>query len=298
MSKERIKQFCELAFKRHQIYVLKEIGIPKPWTKDPILKNYYFCNVFRFLDKTSKWIIKNAIEPNEDNTELWKTIIICRYISKIKTLQKLKDAKCLIGNQTIAYNMLRNMQRNEERIFTGAFVLNSNQTDKVSYLFNLLFNIRKKMNTQPDTIIRCTYTMENLYHLLIDLPGIGPFMAYQYVIDFTYSDRYLKKAWDKTTWTQLGLGAIRGMNRLLYGKASSNKILNPVKLAKELLSEWRTYVYKYIQEWIWQTNKIAQQDTSSMFSYFQYLDLRDIEHQLCEYDKYCRGGSKKRRYSG
>ncbi|KKN59474.1 hypothetical protein LCGC14_0541860 [marine sediment metagenome] len=304
MDKERIREFCELAFKRHQIYVLKKAGVPKPWTKDRILRFYRFCNVFRFLDKTSEWIIRNAIEPNEDNQELWKTIIMCRYISKIETLQKLKDAKCLIGNQTEAYNILRKMQQNKEKIFTNAFIVNSKTdsygwTDKVSYLFNLLFEIRKKMSTQPDTIIRCTNTMEKLYYLLIDLPGIGPFMAYQYTVDFTYSTRYLKKAWDKSTWTQLGLGAVRGMNRLLYGKASNDKIPNSIELTKELLVEWKRFVSSDIRRWIKETQRMVENiKVDPFFYYFQHLDLRDVQHQLCEFDKYERGGSKKRRYNG
>ena len=86
--KPNLERFFQIAWERHRIYVLKELGIQKPWTKDPIFLDYYFCNVFRYLDKTSKWIIKNAIELNEDNPELWKTIIMCRYISRISTLQK------------------------------------------------------------------------------------------------------------------------------------------------------------------------------------------------------------------
>ena len=31
----------------HMIWVKRKLGRPKPWTRDPILQQYRFCNVFR-----------------------------------------------------------------------------------------------------------------------------------------------------------------------------------------------------------------------------------------------------------
>ena len=39
---------------REAIRLKKEAGEPKPWTSDPILQQYRFCNVRRMDDKVSK----------------------------------------------------------------------------------------------------------------------------------------------------------------------------------------------------------------------------------------------------
>jgi len=312
VNEHRKKQFFRTAFLRHQIYVLKELGIPKPWTDNIIFQSYRFCNVFRYLDKTSVWIIENAIKPNEDNPELWKTIIMCRYISRISTLEILKYGNALIGDQKKAYDILRGMQAIGTKIFTNAFIVNSaipgGWKDKVTYLFTLLGEVKDNMYHDPDDFITRCNSMEKLYYNFLQLPGIANFMAYQYTVDFTYSKRYLKKAEDKDKWVSLGLGAVRGMNRLLSGEASRDKIPNANELACELLGEWKEYIHKHLMDWIRATQEIVRSKwihhpdpvpfVYYMFDPFDKVDLRDVQHWLCEYDKYCRGGSKKRRYPG
>ena len=314
MNEKRLKRFCSTAWDRHRIYVLKELGIQKPWTKDPIFLNNFFCNVFRYLDKTSKWIIKEAIEPNEDNSELWKTIIMCRYISRIDTLERLKKYNCLIDDQQGAYRTLRTMQEHKEKIFTNAFIVNSKTSkgwkDKVSYLFNLIKDIYDTFNCFPDDYLTHVSRTEMLYEDLITFDGVGPFMAYQYTVDFTYSKRYLKKAIDKFEWTSLGLGAVRGMNRLLTGMPERTKILGAVHKATEVLEYWEDEVLWCLDKEIDITHEILAvkggfpvdkptwRKIQKMYEPFRKLTLSDVEHWLCEYDKYMRGGSKKRRYYG
>lgn len=314
ITTNRMNRFASTAWERHSIYVLKELGLAKPWTSNPIFSNFYFCNVFRYLDKTSKYIIKNAIEPYEEEPSLWKTIIMCRYISRIDTLAILLQNGCLINNQEQAYATLRDMQQTGRRIFTNAFIVNSKTpsgwSDKVTYLFALLKEIYYAMDTQPDTDIRCTYKMEDLYDKLLVLPGVGPFMAYQYTVDFTYSKRYLSQAWDILTWTALGLGAVRGMNRLLHGYPYKDKIKDGLQFAYEILQRWNKIIEQELENEIEKTWKIVlnrwthpdhppdRMTIDKMYYPFRSLTMMDVQHWLCEYDKYMRGGSKKRRYPG
>lgn len=309
-----LNKFFAIAWERHRIYVLKELGIQKPWTQDPIFLDYYFCNVFRYLDKTSKWIIKNAIEPNEDDCHLWKTIIMCRYISRISTLKNLQDTNCLIDNQEWAYKNLRIMQKEGLKIFTNAFIVNSKTpsgwSDKVTYLFELIKEIHYRYNGKADFYLRGMVSMRQLYDELLGLPGVGPFMAYQYTVDFTYSKRYLYDAHDTQTWTSLGLGAVRGMNRLLTGFPSRTKIPDGIELAQHILDEWKHHVALNLRDQVTHTYKIIQKRWAhsdpppdrnyvlSLYKPFAFLTMMDVEHQICEYDKYMRGGSKKRRYYG
>ena len=49
--------------------------LPEPLTDDPILQTYFFCNVRRRHDRTTRWIIKNVIRKEDDPKDLiWKVI--------------------------------------------------------------------------------------------------------------------------------------------------------------------------------------------------------------------------------
>ncbi len=318
MNEKRLKKFCSTAWERHRIYVLKELGIAKPWTKDPIYLDNFFCNVFRYLDKTSKYIIEEVIKPNEDNSELWKTIIVCRYISRLDTLQQLNKNKLLINNQRALYEYLREMQYDKEKIFTNAFIVNSKTSkgwkDKVTYLFNLIKDVYDEFNCDPDDHFKYTCSMKTMYEDLIQFDGVGPFMAYQYTVDFTYSKHYLKNAADTYEWTALGLGAVRGLNRILTGMPVRTKIPDSVKLSMEILTYWEDEVLWNFTKEVNKTWEIVNSvypnrgynnyDTPNYpwlvvaYEPFYNLTLSDCEHWLCEFDKYMRGGSKKRRYYG
>ena len=70
---------------RHRRWDLLE---PKPWTDDPILRNYTFCNIYREEDRGTKWAIKNIITPNSANDcNLVFQTIAYRSINRIKTIE-------------------------------------------------------------------------------------------------------------------------------------------------------------------------------------------------------------------
>ena len=146
------------------------------------------------------------------------------------------------------------------------------------------------------------------YKYLKLFPGVGSFMAYEYVTDFSYSKRYLASSPEIYTWCELGLGAVRGMNILIRGFASKKKIHDKNNLTRYVFSKWIEYIKQNLEKEIDRTiityknsyelshdviGKINQ-----MYAPFKKLTMREVEHWLCEYDKYCRGGSKKRKYNG
>lgn len=55
---------------REKIRIKKETGEPFPWTEDPILKAYRFCNVRREDDTVTKWIAENIRKPYEKHRML------------------------------------------------------------------------------------------------------------------------------------------------------------------------------------------------------------------------------------
>ena len=46
------------AYERQNIFLKKEKGLPAPWTDDPILREYKFCNSYRVNDRVSQYLLK------------------------------------------------------------------------------------------------------------------------------------------------------------------------------------------------------------------------------------------------
>src|SRR3990167_10626784 len=61
---------------RHQIYLRRARGDPPPWTDDPILRQFRFCNVYRALDKGTLWYTAKVVPTAEGPRDLlWKTTV-------------------------------------------------------------------------------------------------------------------------------------------------------------------------------------------------------------------------------
>ncbi len=310
LPEETVNEFIATAFERHRIYILKELGVPKPWTASHVFGSYYFCNVFRRIDKTSAWIIENVIKPNERSLNLWKMIIMARYISRIDTLEDIAHEggfhDLRRAQEVLRYRKLRDLP-----IVTNAFVVNSKTTDgyadKVTHLFR---TIKFFQDNWPDMDrdLCGSVDLEHTYDLLITAPGCGPFMAYQYVCDMAYSSRYLLHAPDALEWAQLGLGAMRGMNRILKNENIKTKIPNALECVQELYYRWHSWctpsVMRDEREKTCNLVPDHMQNAANWhfvdkaYQLFYETKLCDAQHWLCEYDKFKRGGSAKRRYDG
>lgn len=311
IRQDKLNEFFESAFERHKIYVLKTLGASKPWTNDEVFQNWFFCNVFRRIDKTTVWIEDHIIKPREDDPDLWKQIILYRYISNINTFEIFLKKGILYDRKNI-HREMRAMQDRKDPIFTSAFIVNSGigegkWVDKVSYVFTILRDLNQN---NMDARLKGMNSLKEIYTFLKLFPGIGSFMAYEYTTDFSYSKRYLANSPDIYTWCDLGLGAVRGMNVLIRGYASKKKISDKYNLTRYIFSEWIKYIKENLQKEISHAivsyknrikNELSQETIgkiNQLYSPFKKLTMREVEHWLCEYDKYCRGGSKKRKYNG
>ena len=49
------------AYERQNIFWKKLKGEEPPWTDDPILQEYKFCNSYRVNDRVSQYLLKNVI---------------------------------------------------------------------------------------------------------------------------------------------------------------------------------------------------------------------------------------------
>jgi 5-hmdU DNA kinase-like protein len=257
---------------RHRIYLKKMAGDPSPWTEDRALQRYRFCNVFRELDKVTVWLRENWRDPYAANEHLWIALCLARQVNWPETLHEVGFPQDGYDAKSVQ-RALEARKARGAKVYTGAYMISAPSgpyagMGKPEYTAEIvvgaLWRAREEFHRlfaggrQP--------TMQEVHSWLREFRGWGDFMAYEVVTDLRHT-RYLSQAPDINTWAVAGPGAIRGLHRLHgrpYKKALSQE--QACEEMRELLALSRTNLPDFIPP----------------------LELREIEHSLCETDKWLR----------
>jgi len=267
---------------------MKEAGNRKPWTGDPILQQYRFCNVYRELDAVTKWIRENWREPNAKNDNLWFAMCIARLFNNSKTLEAIGYPVLKNGYEVLITPYMAHVVRETDKIkargetvFNPAYIVSTNGVamDKVLYLMDrvLLPAWSNRQHIAPKE----GDTLEVAAKKLIKSPGFAGFMAGQVIADLKYAP-VLEKAEDWWTFAVSGPGSRRGLNRVL-GFPITARIGESLWHKKLLILQA-------------EINPLMEEQG------YEKLHAQDLQNCLCEFDKYERvrleEGRPKQRYQG
>lgn len=272
--------FYHWIIEREKCRVGNENGLPKPWSNDPILQSYRFCNVEREKDTVSKWINDNWMVPYDDvdPERMVFAMTAARLFNRISTLK-------LVGFPEIEYllddwleharTVTKQARDRGEKIWTGAYLVSTNghSMDKVDFIIDrVLRKVAQK--------VRAPHTGETLqsYHLYLMLfDGLGSFMAGQVIADLKYTS-VLRDASDHHTWAPIGPGSKRGLNRY-FGRPLEGNIKD-VQVLEQL-------------------NMVQLQVRNRLGI---DIAVHNIQNCFCEYDKFVRvmkgEGKPRSLYSG
>jgi hypothetical protein len=281
-----ISRLIAFAQEREKIRLKREIGVPAPWTDDPILATYRFTNIRRRDDRVSQWIRAHVYLPMEpDPFDLMEPPLLrdflmftawCRWVNWPPTiLYALRGG--FYPRPTMAINWVqlgRHIERLPGKRWTSAYIIRADNTrpgrpkseyvceDVIGAAADLFARLDFSRNT------RCSVWLQ-----LREFPGFGGFMAGQVVDDWTWSSHLLERATDHYTWAPMGPGSVRGFNRLL------GRPLNQ----KPGLAEWSSALTLWRDQLA--TTLWRDQLATSLFIGSD-LTVMDLQNVLCEYDKY------------
>lgn len=294
-SNKRLDEIVRFMKERHSIYISRIVGAARPWTEDQILQRYRFCNVYRELDTVTQWIDQHVRKPFNQHLYLWFMLTICRQINHVPTLEELLGSPRASGawpwdadkwNWKWLRKVLRDRAERGAQVYTAAYLLNAHGASVNEPNDKPHFTARHVLKSVWDArhiVEPALYgTLEAAWSALLPYHGWGPFTAYEVVTDLRHT-RYLDHAPDIMTWANAGPGARRGLNRL-YGRET-----RAPAPAGQLLAEMRLLLPLIQERWpkgpLWPA-----------------LELREIEHSLCEFDKYERTrldeGKPRRKFNG
>lgn len=292
---------------RYNIYLNRLRGEPKPWTEDKVLQTNFFTMPYREYDKTTRWVRDFIRDPNHDDPRVILALIIFRWFNYIPT------GDILIGTGPLP-NLLLNWDPDEakrrllgrDKIFTGAYNISNSGSTK-SKLDRVIDDYINPMWNDRHALCHCLEvhepvpTLQNAHKVLSSYLGMGGsgFMAYEVVCDlrFTY---LLEDAPDVNSWCSMGPGASRGLHRLLGTCPADTVGWKPTPPMG-----WKNHMQSLLQRIngdLSTSDKNAYEITDPLrCKQLPRFEMREVEHTLCEFDKYmraCSGIKTKRTYPG
>ena len=259
---EPTRRFFRWIEDRHEIYLKKEAGLPRPWTTDVILDTYRFTNPFRENDKTTVWFRENMRDPLKHTKDVLLATVIFRWFNLIETGETL-----LRHNLHRFWNaeLAREKIKEQKKFVTGGYIIKTpDGMDKVDGVIWCINNIVKNHNKILNDFAEIN-TLQKAHLLFQEYPYLGHFMSYELVCDLRYT-LFLDKALDIHRWANAGPGAMRGLNRI-HGR-SLNYTSKKHDWNAEMV-ELKSVRNQYLP-----------------YSIAHKLEMREIEHSLCEFDKY------------
>lgn len=256
---------------RHQVYLRRSRGLPWPWSDNPILQQYRFCNIHRELDATTRWFRSNYRDLHRDDPGVLLGTIIFRWFNRIQTGQLLLSSGLL--DRWDHDRAVELLSACPGPIFTSAFVINApTGMSKVRGVCKAVEMIKGVHIPKGSSLQQACTILHQYKHM-------GMFMAYEAVCDL-YHTYLLEDAPDIYTWANLGPGCLRGIRRLYgekvepihdnrtgnYGWTNSKPRIRPGEMER---------VAGLIP---WVKDKLG----------FNF-DMRDAEGSMCEFDKFERG---------
>jgi hypothetical protein len=239
---------------------------PQPWTDDPILQKFKFCQVFREEDRTTRWFRTHIRDPYRDDPEVLMATVIFRWFNYIETGRTL-----IRHNLHIEWDRKKAIEEitKQNKWVTGAYIVKTpNRMDKVTGVAECISHMWGDREKLVDQIL-ATKSLEKSWEILRDYPYMGPFMAYEVITDLRHT-YLLRDATDILTWANAGPGAMRGLNRL------AGRDLDFCKRSHPWNDEMRN---------LWE---ISRKRLNPNLIDLGRFEMREIEGGLCEFDKYSR----------
>ena len=240
------------------------------------MQEFKFCNVYRALDKTTQFIIRDVIETgSQDPVDVVFRVVLFNTFTRIETYKRLEEELGPLTWKTFdrnTYEAVLEQVREEEQkgLFTGAFQKPQPQFHEGGHLRNHLCLVENLMVNNLAGFLKQASYLADVFEWILSFPGQGDFTAYQLLLNLSYTSVLNFSDLD---FVICGPGSRSGLSKLFPGIC---------------LPEMEEPVIRWLVET--QDDHFARLGLSFNGLGPDRLPLRlaDMEHLLCEVDKYAR----------
>lgn len=266
---DMVNLYVKFVLSRHAIWESRQEGMPQPWTKDPILANRKFTNVFRVLDPGSQFVLTDL--ATDKPLDYLARCVFYRLTNLPKTWRYLRAAMgrypevsdFTVGAENLV-SILHQYRDAGNTVFSGAYIIvpePGTANDKITGAVRVT---QKFVEEGAGKFLLCDSQQER-YNTLRATPGIGNFLAMQILTDWGYGQDVNYE----NEFISAGPGAQRGAAHL-------NPSLKADHVIRDLTKQW------------------YGEPLLSVGSAFP--SLMDVQNTLCEFSKYHRFAVAGKRY--
>jgi alpha-glutamyl/putrescinyl thymine pyrophosphorylase clade 1 len=267
--------YWRFAASRQAIFDRRWSGAPSPWTDDPILQQFKFCNTFRAGDRVTQYLLSQVIyHPDRKDLspeDAFCRIVLFRLFSKPETWRALDtpDRPLTAGSlDPDAHAAVLDRLRQRQSIYTSAFILAPpTQSLGSKHLHHLRLVKRMFSAGSIGKPLARARSLQEVVDLLLGWPTIGPFLAYQIAIDLNYSPHM---NFSENDCTLPGPGAQRGLKKVFIDPRGRS----PQHLIMDMVDQQQTHFDR------------LGLDFQGLFG--RPLHAIDCQGLFCEIDKYSR----------
>jgi hypothetical protein len=263
MIEERGRHFWSFVAARQRAYWAREAGGPPPYSDDPALARYHFCNVYREADRGTRWFQAHR-PPRQRSLEgyadvLWAAVAY-RLVNRIATFEAYGRIPAR-GERVAWVEFLVRRNALGEQVFTGRHMNRG-----VACYAMTLEALDPRCREYAEQLAE-TSTLAEACDRLRQLPSVGPFFAWQIVCDLVESGVVPSD----DDWALLGPGA-------RAGAALVRVDLPPLDVARWLRDAQIELLDGAVLK--------PPPEAPGPFS------LKNVEHALCEYARYVRASDE------
>jgi len=268
--------YWRFAAERQRIFYRRLQRANGPLTDDSVLRCFKFTNTYRASDRVSQFLIRNVIykdDFSDDETNLFFRILLFKLFNKIETWQLLEAELGTLTWDTFDFqrydHVLSRRMSSGARIYSAAYIMPSAGNvfgHPLKHQNHLRMLAQLIDQNYPSRLTDCK-TMAEAFSLLLSVPSIGPFLAYQFATDLNYSTL---TNFSEDEFVVAGPGARDGIDKCFLGASK----INPADIIRYMRDN--------------QERHFADQGIEFQTLWGRPLQLIDCQNVFCEISKYAR----------
>lgn len=285
---EALNMFMYYVKERYSIHIKKDFKHEnKPWTKDPILRQYRFTNVRREHDIETQYLIR-SIADNDFLSYRQKmlNIVLFRAFNKHQTFEIMgapfKFEWAWTYKPARKKLLVYREENPEYTFFTNAY-LSSGFKRTLNTMFpqedfvpGTVLRFLKHLN-ENDFFDKITSakTQKEAFEAINSEKGIGEFLSYQIFVDFTYIKDF---PFSENEFTVAGIGCKKGIDFLFNNRDG---------MSYEECVFWMRDNWENLTEEVDPDFKVVPEDMMiDLKHYDRVMNVMSLENCFCEFSKY------------
>lgn len=273
-----LREYVNFLVERQNIWHRKTIEKePAPWTKDPILKQGFFTNIYRELDRVTEFEIDSIVKTDLSKDEQFKRILILRHTNAIPLFHQLLKDPTVHAVADFRKTIPTNKFISDAIMFVPG--RGWNRTEWVVHFYQEV----QRIGSQVLSDISKSTNGQDCMGLLHLFPKMGPFRAYEVMTSLSYCKWF---PYTENDFLTIGPGVPPTLSYWVDGTwdhcwgAGKKDIPDPVKYMEDVLPKIRDMLMSRKDfKWIPRSFQPNWKEDNK-------FTMRTLEHSCCEFRKY------------